>query len=110
MYIVFKINVLLLLLLLVVVVLSFNSLFYHRSVNSFLFYFVFHLMYVCLIDFFENQPNKICSHLSEKASEGQFLKPEKTLQNHSNEGKGKQENIERGDGKEEKRKKQWLHS
>ena len=46
MYIVFQINVLLLLLLLLVVVLSFNSLFYHRSVNSFLFYFVFHLMYV----------------------------------------------------------------
>ena len=35
--------------------------------------------------FFENQPNEICSHLSEKASKGRFPKPEK-LQNHSNEG------------------------
>ena len=27
--------------------------------------------------FFENQPNKICSHLSEKASKGRFFKPGK---------------------------------
>ena len=53
--------------------------------------------------FFENQPNEICSHLSEKASKGRFLKPEK-LQNHSNEGKGKDKKKERGEGKEEKRK------
>ena len=60
--------------------------------------------------FFENQPNEICSHLSEKASKGRFLKPEK-LQNHSNEGKGKEKKKERGEGKEEKRKKkQWFHS
>ena len=26
--------------------------------------------------FFENQPNEICSHLSEKASKGMFLKPD----------------------------------
>ena len=39
--------------------------------------------------FFENQPNEICSHLSEKASKGRFLKPEK-LQNHRNERKGKE--------------------
>ena len=26
--------------------------------------------------FFENQPDEICSHLSEKASKGRFLKPE----------------------------------
>ena len=59
---------------------------------------------------FENQPNKICSHLSEKASKGRFLKPEK-LQNHSNEGKGKEKKKERGEEKEEKRKTQWtLHS
>ena len=51
--------------------------------------------------FFENQPNEICSHLSEKASKGRFLKPEK-LQNHSNEGKGKEKKKERGEGKEEK--------
>ena len=53
--------------------------------------------------FFENQPNEICSHLSEKASKGRFLKPEK-LQNHSNEGKGKEKKKERGEGKEEKKK------
>ena len=39
--------------------------------------------------FFENQPNEICSHLSEKASKAGFFKPEK-LQSHSNEGKGKE--------------------
>ena len=61
--------------------------------------------------FFKNQANEICSHdhLSEKASKGTFLKPEK-LQNHSNEGKEKEKKTERGEGKEEKRKKQWLHS
>ena len=48
--------------------------------------------------FFENQPNEICSHLSEKASKGRFLKPEK-LQNHSNEGKGKEKKKERGEEK-----------
>ena len=37
------------------------------------------------------------------------LKPDK-LQNHSNEGKGKENKKWRGEGKEEKRKKQWLHS
>ena len=59
--------------------------------------------------FFENQPNESCSHLSEKASKGRFLKPEK-LQNHSNEGKGKgeKERARRRKGGEEK--KQWLHS
>ena len=31
--------------------------------------------------FFENQPNKICSHLSETASNGRFFDPE-NLQNH----------------------------
>ena len=54
---------------------------------------------------FENQPNDICSHLSENASKGRFLKTEK-LQNHSNEGKGKEKKKERGEGKKEKRKKQ----
>ena len=42
--------------------------------------------------------------MSEKASKGTFLKPEK-LQNHSNEGKGKEKEEERGEGKEEKKKK-----
>ena len=59
--------------------------------------------------FFENQPNEICSHLSEKASKSRFLKPEK-LQNHSNEEKRKEITKERGEGKEKKKKKQWLHS
>ena len=53
--------------------------------------------------FFENHPNEICSHLSEKASKGRFLKPEK-LQNHSNEGKGKEKKKERGEGKKKKKK------
>jgi len=50
---------------------------------------------------FENQPNEICSHLSEKASQDMFLlflKPEK-LHNHSNEGKGKEKKKERGEEK-----------
>ena len=54
--------------------------------------------------FFENQPNKICSYLSEKMSKGRFLKPEK-LQNHTNEEKGKEKKKERGEGKEEKKEK-----
>ena len=45
--------------------------------------------------FFENQPNEICSHLSEKASQkGRFLKLQK-LQNHSNERKGEEKKKER---------------
>ena len=59
--------------------------------------------------FFDNQPNKICSHLTEKASKGRFLKPEK-LQNHSEKGKGKEKKKEQGEEKEEKKKKQCLHS
>ena len=55
--------------------------------------------------FFENQPYEICSHFSEKASKGTFLKPDKH-QNHSNEGKGKEQKKERGEGKKEKKKKQ----
>ena len=42
-----------------------------------------------------------CSHFSEKASKGRFLRPEK-LQNHSNEGEGKGKKKERGEGKEGK--------
>ena len=59
--------------------------------------------------FFENQPNEICSHMLEKALKGRFFEPDK-LQNHSNEGKGKEKKKERGGRKEEKRQKQWLHS
>ena len=51
--------------------------------------------------FFENQPNEICSHLSEKASKGRLLGPDK-LQNHS---KGKEKEKERGGRKEEKKQK-----
>ena len=40
--------------------------------------------------------------MSEKASKGMFLKPEK-LQHHSNEGKRTEKKKERGVGKEEKR-------
>ena len=54
--------------------------------------------------FVDNQPNEICSHLSEKASKGRFLNHEK-FQNHTNEGKGKKKKPERGEGKEEKKKK-----
>ena len=42
--------------------------------------------------------------MSEKASKGMFLKPEK-LQHHSNEGKRTEKKKERGVGKEEKREK-----
>ena len=41
----------------------------------------------------------------EKASKGRFFGPDK-LQNHSNEGKGKEKKKERGGRKEEKRQKQ----
>ena len=53
--------------------------------------------------FFENQPNEICSHLSEKASKVGFFKPEK-LQSHSNEGKGEEgkKKAKRRKGGEEK--------
>ena len=43
----------------------------------------------------------MCSHLSEKALKGRFLKPE-NLQNHSNEVKGKEKKKEQEEGKEEK--------
>ena len=48
--------------------------------------------------------NEIWSHLSEKTSKGMFLKREK-LQNNSNERKGNEKKKERGEGKEEKKKK-----
>ena len=47
--------------------------------------------------------NEIYSHLSEKASKGRFLKLEK-LQNHSNEGKGKEKKKECGDQERRRRK------
>ena len=57
--------------------------------------------------FFENQPNEICSYLSEKASKFRFLKPEK-LQIQSNEGKGKETKKERGEGKEKRSQKKAI--
>ena len=49
------------------------------------------------------QTNFAAYHLSEKASEGRFFGPDK-LQNHTNEGNGKERNKERGERNEEKRK------
>ena len=61
-------------------------------------------MYVRMSNrFFEKQPYEICSHSSEKASNGTFLNPDKP-QNQSNEGKEKEKKKERGEGKEEKKK------
>ena len=42
--------------------------------------------------------------MTEKASKGRFLKPEK-IQNHSKKGKGKEKKKEQGEEKEEKKKK-----
>ena len=55
--------------------------------------------------FFENQPNEIYSHLSEKALKGRFLKLEKEAPKSQQERKRKGEKKERGEGKEENRKK-----
>ena len=46
---------------------------------------------------FENQPDEICSHLSEKVSKGKT----EEAPSHSNEGKGKEKKKERGERKEE---------
>ena len=61
-------------------------------------------IYIYIADFLKNHPNGICRHLSEKASEGKFFGPDK-LQNHTNDGKGKQKKKERGGRKEKRRKK-----
>ena len=45
--------------------------------------------------FLENQPNEICRHWSEMVSKGRFLGPDE-LENHTNEGKGKEKKKERG--------------
>ena len=66
-------------------------------------------MYFASTRCFENHPNEILSHWSEKASKCRLFGPDK-LQNHSNEGKERKKKKERGGRKEEKRKKQWLHS
>ena len=61
--------------------------------------------------FFEIQPNKISSQVSEKASKGRFLydKPEK-LQNHSNEEIGKEKEKSQGKERRSREKKQWSYS
>ena len=57
-------------------------------------------MYVCTCGrFFENQSNEICSHSIEKPSKGRFFNPDK-LENHTNEGKGKEKKKEPGGRKE----------
>ena len=62
-------------------------------------------------NFLENQPNKICRHLSEKALKGRVFGRDK-LQNHSNEGKGKDIKEKEQEGRKENKtgKKRWLHS
>ena len=53
--------------------------------------------------FFENQPNEICSHLSEKASKSRLLGPDE-LQTHSIKRKGERKRAERKKGGEETKK------
>ena len=57
--------------------------------------------------FFENQLKEICSHLSEKASKGRLLTPEK-LQNHRKRKRRKRRSEEKERRRREKR--HWLHS
>ena len=54
------------------------------------------------IRFFQNQPNEICSHLSEKASKGRLFGPDK-LQNHANEAKGKEKRKEQEERRRRKK-------
>ena len=56
-------------------------------------------------DFFENQPNEICSHLSEKALKGRFLKLEKEAPNITvtKEKERRKERARRRKGGEEKK-------
>ena len=60
--------------------------------------------------FFENQPNEICSHLSEKVSKGRFLKSENGSK--ITVTKEKERRKRNSDEKERRRreKKQWLLS
>ena len=70
-------------------------------------YCVFISVCICvhLTDFLKTSLRKLAVNcMSKRASKGRFLKPDK-LQNHSNEVKGKEKKKERGEGKEEKRKK-----
>ena len=56
--------------------------------------------------FLENRPNEICSHLTEKASKGRFLKPENGSKITVTKEKGTEKKKERRrrSGKEEKKK------
>ena len=68
-------------------------------------------IYVCicvhLTDFLKTSLTKLAVNcMSERASKGRFLKPDK-LKTYSNEGKGKKKKKERGEGKEERRKKHY---
>ena len=51
--------------------------------------------------FLENQPNEICSHLTEKASKGRFLKPENgskiTVTKEKERRKRKRDEIRKGE-------------
>ena len=53
---------------------------------------------------FQNQPNEICSHLSEKGPKDRFLKADKLQITVTKEKEGRKLK-ERGEGKEDKRKK-----
>ena len=62
--------------------------------------------------FLENQPNEICSHLTEKASKGRFLKPENGSKITVTKEKERRKRKSDGGDQERRRrkKKQWLHS
>ena len=54
----------------------------------------YHNLHGCISNrFLENQADEICNRLGEKASKVRLLKRER-LQNHRNEGKGKEEKKE----------------
>ena len=78
--------------------------------------------WLILVDFFEdepnlvsrgryppgwNEPNESCRHLSEKGSKGRFFVPDR-LENHSNEGKAKENKKERGARKKGEHKKEMV--
>ena len=66
-------------------------------------------MYVRVGDFLKTNRTKSAAIRLKSLQKAGFFNPDK-LQNHTNEGKGKEKKKEPGGRKEEKRKKQWLHS
>ena len=73
-------------------------------------YCVFISVCICvhLTDFLKTSLRKLAVNcMSERASKGRFLKPDK-LQNHSNEVKGKEKKKSEGRKGGEEKKKQWL--